>query len=50
MFTISMLILVVIIIIFLEGINFNEYFRNNEKNKGNEAVLSLHDTPTDYLF
>jgi len=50
MFTISMLILVVIIIIFLEGINFNEYFRNNEENKSNDAVLSLHDTPTDCLF
>jgi hypothetical protein len=26
--------------IFLDGNDFNEYFRNNEENKGNEAVFS----------
>jgi hypothetical protein len=35
---------------FLDDNDFNEYFKNNEENKGNEAVFSLHDTPTGYLF
>jgi len=30
--------------------DFDECFRNNEEDKGNEGVFSLHDTPTDCLF
>jgi hypothetical protein len=25
--------------------DFNECFRNNEKNKGNEVMFNLHNTP-----
>ena len=35
---------------FLDGNDFNKYFRNNKENKDNEVVFSLHVTPTDYLF
>ena len=30
--------------------DFDDYFRNNEGDKGNESVFSLHNTPTDCLF
>ena len=30
--------------------DFDDCFRNNEGDKGNEGVFSLHDTPTDCLF
>jgi len=34
----------------LDGNDFDDCFRNNERDKDNEGVFSLHDTPTDYLF
>jgi hypothetical protein len=34
----------------LNSNDFAKCFRNNEEDNGNEAVFSLHDTPTDYLF
>ncbi|XP_073268810.1 uncharacterized protein [Populus alba] len=34
----------------LDGNDFDDCFRNNEGDKGNEGVFSLHDTPTDCLF
>ena len=34
----------------LDGNDFDECFRNNEEDKGNKAMFSLHDTPTDCLF
>jgi hypothetical protein len=34
----------------LDDKDFDECFRNNEEDKGNEAGFSLHDTPTDFLF
>ena len=34
----------------LDGIDIDEYLRNNEEDEGTEAGFSLHDTPADYLF
>jgi len=34
----------------LDGNDFDECFRNNKEDKGNEVMFSLHDTPTDCLF
>jgi hypothetical protein len=34
----------------LDGNDFDECFRNNEEDKGNEVVFSLYDTPTNCLF
>jgi len=34
----------------LEGNDFDDCFRNNEGDKGNEGVFSLHDTPIYCLF
>jgi hypothetical protein len=34
----------------LDGNDFDDCFRNNERDKDNEGMFSLHDTPTDYLF
>jgi len=34
----------------LDGNEFNDCFRNNEGDKGNEGAFSLHDTSTDCLF
>ena len=34
----------------LNGNDFDECFRNNEEDKGNEVVFSLHDAPTDCLL
>jgi hypothetical protein len=34
----------------LDGNDFDDCFRNNEGDKGNECVFSLHDTPTNCLF
>jgi len=34
----------------LDGNDFDECFRNNEEDKGNEIVFSLHNAPTDCLF
>jgi len=34
----------------LDGNDCDDYFRNDEGDKGNEGVFSLHDTPTDCLF
>ena len=34
----------------LDGNDFDDYFRNNEGDKDNEGVFSLHDTPTVCLF
>jgi hypothetical protein len=30
--------------------DFDDCFRNNEGDKGNEGVFNLHDTPIDCLF
>jgi hypothetical protein len=34
----------------LNGNDFDECFRNNEEDKGNEVVFSLHDAPTNCLL
>jgi hypothetical protein len=34
----------------LDDKDFDECFKNNVEDKGNEADFSLHDTPTDCLF
>uniref|UniRef100_A0A3N7ET70 Uncharacterized protein n=1 Tax=Populus trichocarpa TaxID=3694 RepID=A0A3N7ET70_POPTR len=34
----------------LDGNDFDDCFRNNEGDKDNEGVFSLHDTPTNCLF
>jgi hypothetical protein len=34
----------------LDSNDFDECFRNNEEDKDNEAMFSLHDIPTDCLF
>ena len=35
---------------FLDGNDLDEYLRNKEKDKANNIVFNLYDTPTDYLF
>jgi hypothetical protein len=34
----------------IDGNDFDEGFWNNEEDKDNEGVFSLHDTSTDCLF